>query len=251
MITQYHRPETIEDALRLLRRKQAATRALGGGTVLAAPSPDSFEVVDLQDLKLDRIGARGKNLHIGATATLESLYNHEAVPAALKNAIHHEASHNIRQAASVAGALVSADGRSPFATAMLALDAQLELQPKDETLGYGDLLAIGSRGLTGKLITKVVISTAVQLSYHYVARTPADLPIVALALARWTSGRTRLALGGWGSAPVLTMDGRESSGVIEAVENALSEAGDQWASSEYRQQAGRKLAERALAEVSA
>jgi hypothetical protein len=47
------------------------------------------------------------------------------------------------------------------------------------------------------------------------------------------------------------MDGRESSGVIEAVENALSEAGDQWASSEYRQQAGRKLAERALAEVSA
>jgi CO/xanthine dehydrogenase FAD-binding subunit len=251
MITEYHRPDTLEEALKLLRRKQPATRALGGGTVLAAPAPESFEVVDLQHLKLDRITARGKNLHIGATATLESLYNNEATPPALKTAIHHEATYNLRQVATVAGTLVAADGRSPFATAMLALDTQLEMQPKDETLGYGDLLAVGTRNLSGKLIIKIIISTAVHLSYHYVARTPADLPIVALALARWPSGRTRLALGGWGAAPVLALDGREGSGVVEAVENALGEAGDQWASAEYRQEAGRKLAHRAAAEVPA
>lgn len=250
MITQYHRPATVEEALRLLRRKQPLTRALGGGSVLAAPSAESFEVVDLQELKLDRITSRGKNLHIGATATLEALHS-SAIPAALQAAIAHEAAYNIRQVATAAGALVAADGRSPFAVAMLALDAQLELQPKDETLGYGDLLALRPRNLTGKLITKIVISSAVQLSYQYVARTPADLPIVAVALARWPSGRTRVALGGWAAAPALAMDGREGSGVLEAVENALSEAGDQWAGAEYRREAGRKLAERALAEVSA
>jgi CO/xanthine dehydrogenase FAD-binding subunit len=249
MITEYHRPDTLEEALKLLRRKQPATRALGGGSVLSAPSAETFEVVDLQLLKLDRIAARGKNLHIGATATLEALRSAAGLPEALKSAIGHEAAYNIRQVASVAGALVAADGRSPFAAAMLALDAQLEIQPKDETLGYGDLLALRGRNLAGRLITKVVISTAVHLSYHYVARTPADLPIVALALARWASGRTRLALGGWGAVPVLAMDGREGSGVIEAVENALSEAGDEWASAEYRQEAGRKLAARALAEA--
>lgn len=250
MITEYHRPATIEEALRLLRRKQP-TRALGGGTVLAAPSAETFEVVDLQDLKLDRISLRGKNLHIGASATLDALHSTAGVPSALVSAIGFEAAYNIRQVATIAGALVAADGRSPFATAMLALDAQLELQPKDETLGYGDVLALRPRGLVGKLITKIVVGTAVHLSYHYVARTPADLPVVALALARWPSGRTRLALGGWGAAPVLAMDGREGSGVVEAADNALSEAGDQWASAEYRRQSGRKLAERAVAEVPA
>lgn len=248
MITEYHRPATLEEALKLLRRKQVVTRPLAGGSVLNAPSQEAFEAVDLQDLKLDRIAARGKNLHIGATASLQSLLDAGGIPAALAAAIRHEATFTLRQTGTVAGSLVATDGRSPFGVAMLALDAQLEVQPKDETLGYGGLLALRSQ-LQGKLITKVVISSAVEFVYEYVARTPADLPVVSLALARWPSGRTRLALGGWGAAPTLAMDGREGSGVLEAAENVLSHAADQWASAEYRLSAGRELVHRALAEL--
>lgn len=240
MITEYHRPETIEEALKLLRRKLPVTRPLGGGTALTAPATGDLAAVDLQDLKLNKISIKGKNLHIGATATLQSLYETAGTPGALKAAIRHEATATMRQTATVAGSLVAADGRSPFAVAMLALDAQLELQPKDETLGYGDLLALHSQ-LQGKLITKIIISSAVQLSYEYVARTPADLPIVAIALAKWPSGRIRLAVGGWGAAPALAMDGKESRGVEDAIENALSAAGDQWASAEYRLEAALAL----------
>jgi CO/xanthine dehydrogenase FAD-binding subunit len=245
MITEYHRPATLEQALKLIRRKAPETRPLGGGTVLSAPSAAPVAVVDLQALKLNKITRKGNSLHIGAAATLQALLETEGIPAALAAAVRHEAAYNMRQVATVAGSLVAADGRSPFALVMLALDAQLELQPNDKTLGYGDLLALRAEKLSGKLITKVVISGQAALSYQYVARTPADLPIVALAMARWPSGRTRLAVGGFGSAPALAMDGKESGGVDAAIENAFSGSGDQWASVEYRLEAARALAQRA------
>lgn len=249
MITEYHRPETLEAALKLLRRKQPETRPLGGGTILTAPSSEPVAVIDLQALKLGKISLRGKTLHIGATATLQSLLENENLPPALKAVIEHEATYNLRQVATIAGSLVAAGGRSPFAGAMLALDAQLELQPKDESMSYGDLLALRREKLRGKLITKVTVSTATTLSYQYVARTPADLPIVCLAVASWPSGRTRLAVGGFGAAPVLALDGRDSSGLAEALENALTGARDQWASAEYRIEAGKALLTRAQAEL--
>jgi len=241
MITEYHRPATLEAALKLLRRKQPETRPLGGGTLLSAPSTESVAVVDLQALKLNNTSLRGKSLHIGATATLQALLDTEGVQPALAAAMRHEASYNLRQAATVAGSLVGADGRSPFATAMLALDAQLTLQPKDETIGYGELLALRAEKLRGKLITKITISLQTKVSYEYVARTPADLPIICIALATWPSGRTRLALGGFGDAPALALDGRDNSGLAEALENALGEAGDEWGTAEYRIEAGKAL----------
>ena len=249
MITEYHRPATLEAALKLLRRKQPVTRPLGGGTVLSAPGGNAVAVVDLQALKLNKISLRGKNLHIGATATLQALLDTEGIQSALIAAIQHEATYNLRQVATVAGTLVAAGGRSPFSAAMLALDAQLELQPKDESLAYGELLALRADKLRGKLITRITISTAAKLSYQYVARTPADLPIVCIALAQWPSGRTRLAVGGFGAAPVLALDGRDSSGLHEALENALTAASDQWASAEYRLETGKALLARAIADL--
>jgi CO/xanthine dehydrogenase FAD-binding subunit len=241
MISEYHRPATIEEALKLLRRKQPQTRPLGGGSVLAAPSTEPVAVVDLQKLKLNNISLKGKTLSLGATATLQALLETEGLPKSLTAAIKHEAAYNLRQVATVAGSLVAAGGRSPFGLAMLALDAQLEIQPKDEKVAYGEMLALRASALRGKLITKVSVSMQAELRYEYVARTPADLPIVALALARWPSGRTRLAAGGWGNAPVLVLDGRDASGLAEGLENALSNAADEWASTEYRIEAGKAL----------
>jgi CO/xanthine dehydrogenase FAD-binding subunit len=246
MITEYHRPATLEAALKLLRRKTPVTRPLGGGTILAATTAESVAVVDLQALKLNKISLRGKTLHIGATATLQTLLETAGIQPALSAAINHEATYNLRQVATVAGTLVAAGGRSPFAAVLLALDAQLELQPKDESIGYGELLALRADKLRGKLITRISISTAAKLSYQYVARTPADLPILCIALAQWPSGRTRLAVGGFGASLVLALDGRDSSGMPEALENALTNASDEWASAEYRLAAGKALLQRAI-----
>jgi len=154
----------------------------------------------------------------------------------------------------VAGALVTASGRSPFATAMLALDAQLRLQPDgnqpgDEQVGLGDLLPVRLERLPHRLITLVSIPLNARLAYEYVARSPADVPIVCAAVAIWPSGRTRVALGGFGDSPVLAFDGSEAEGAEIAASDAYSQAGDEWASAEYRQEVAGVLVKRCIRQL--
>src|SRR5512133_2086151 len=120
MILEYHRPETIETALELLARDQPVTLPLGGGTVLSRPGEQPYAVVDLQSLGLDQIERQGNTLVIGATARLESLLQYVDIQPDLRSCLRLEATFNLRQAGTVAGTLAAADGRSPFAAAMLA-----------------------------------------------------------------------------------------------------------------------------------
>jgi len=243
MITKYHRPPTQEEALKLL--SQADTRPLGGGTMLTQHNPGSFSVVDLQALGLDKIRKSGNNLEIGATSTLQTLLESIHALAELKSAIELEAPLNLRSMGTVAGTLVTCDGRSPFGVVMLALDAKCTLvSDQTSTVSLGDLLPLRNELLRGKLITKIEIPLNMKLAFEAVARTPADKPIVCAALAQWPSGRTRLALGGWGEAPTLAMDGNEPGGLQEAARNAFSEAADDWASAEYRMEVAAILGKR-------
>ena len=248
MITEYHRPQTMDDALKLLA--QPNTLPLGGGTKINSPAfkDRDFAVVDLQALDLKRILRSGYTLEIGATATLQQLLESADAPAALQQAIRQEASLNIRNAATVAGTLVSADGRSPFAAAMLALDAKLDIRystTESRISNIGEFLALRPAGL----ITLVSIPLNAKFAYEQVARTPADVPIVCAALAQWNSGRTRLALGGYGANPLLAMDGTEADGLESAARNTFHEAIDQWASAEYRMDVAATLAKRCLASL--
>lgn len=247
MIVEYHRPNTIEEALQLLARSEPRTLPLGGGTVISRSGPEPIAVVDLQALGLNQITRRGNILVIGAMVTLQSLLASSHNPLWLHESIIHETTYNIRQVASVAGALVACDGRSPFATAMLALDAKVTVIGEQESvISLGDLLPLRAEALRGKLITQVAIPLNAKMACEYLARTPADKPIVCAALAQWPSGRTRLALGGWGSQPLLAMDGSEPLGLEPAARNAFGEASDEWASAEYRVEVAATLARRCL-----
>ena len=246
MIIEYHRPKNIDEALELLARTQPVTVPLGGGTVLNSPSDDMFAVVDLQDICPGEINQAGSTLKVDAAATLQSLLDFSELPADLGKAITHEAAYNLRQSATVAGALVSGDGRSPFLAAMLALDAQLIWQPGDVKQALGEFVPLRDELRPGLLITEVQFSLQTKLAYEYVARSPADKPVVCVAVARWPSGRTRIVLGGYGDAPITAMDGEELDGAQDVVEYALMTAQDQWASAEYRMDTAKTLAGRCL-----
>jgi CO/xanthine dehydrogenase FAD-binding subunit len=246
MITEYFRPQTLDKALTLLA--QPNTVPLGGGTLLSAPRPDSVKVVDLQALGLNTIKKQGNNLEIGATVTLQQLLESKHCPEALKIAIKLEAPLNIRNSATVAGTLVTCDGRSPFATSLLALDAKLEEAALEGgkvqklTSNLGEFLPLRLR----LLITAIHIPLNAKFAFEYVARTPADKPIVCAALTQGSSGRTRLTLGGYGKNPLLAMDGTEAEGLDTAARNAYHEATDEWASAEYRMDVAATLAKRCL-----
>ena len=246
MITAYHRPQTLDEALTLLT--QPDTLPLGGGTLLSKPTTDSVQAVDIQLLGLDSLTKSGSSLELGATLTLQTLLESEHCPEALKSALKLEAPLNIRNAATVAGTLVACDGRSTFASLLLAMDAKVVVtsrQKGEETVNLGDFLPLREQ-VRGKLITKVVLPANIKLAFDYVSKTPADKPLVCAALAQWNSGRTRLALGGYGKSPMLAMDGTEAEGLESAAKNAFHEATDEWASAEYRMDVASTLAKRCL-----
>jgi CO/xanthine dehydrogenase FAD-binding subunit len=246
MIVEYHRPETLGDALALLSRPQPATLPLGGGTVLSQSGAEKYAVVDLQALGLSAIERQGNTLRIGATATLQQVFESKAVPEALRSAAHREASLNLRKMATLAGALVCADGRSTLATLLLAMDAKLKWLPGEQEVSLGDWMPLRETRKPGKLIVEISMPAAAQAEFETVARTPDDLPLVIVAAAKWPSGRTRVAVGGFGATPALAMDGTEPGGAADAVANALSQAQDAWASAEYRREVGIILVNRLL-----
>ena len=114
-----------------------------------------------------------------------------------------------------------------------------------ETLGIGDYLPLRPAGL----ITKLTVPGQARLAFEYVARTPSDKPIVCVALAQWASGRTRLAVGGWGATPRLAVDGTEAEGVQDAARNACHDATDEWGSAEYRMDVAATLSKRCLNKI--
>lgn len=242
MISTYHRPKTLDEAIALLT--QPNTLPLGGGTLLSHGTADSIAVVDLQALGLDAIRVNGNELQIGATCTLQALLTSEHCLPALKTALKLEAPLNIRNTATVAGTLVASDGRSPFAAMLLAMDAKIEINVNRQSsiVNCGEYILTRPSGL----ITAITIPLNVKTAFEYVSKTPADTPIVGAALAQWNSGRTRLVLSGYGKSPLLAMDGTEADGLDTAAKNAYHEAVDEWASAEFRMDVAATLAKRAL-----
>ncbi len=267
MITAYHRPQTLDEALALLT--QPNTLPLGGGTLLSQPTADSVSVVDLQRLGLDSLRVNGTELLIGATCALQSLLESNDCPDAMKSALRLEAPLNVRNTATAAGTLVASDGRSTFVTALLAMDAKVTViggqssvsseqssvisnQPALSKVEGSSVVSVGEYVLTRPhgLITQIAIPLNAKFAFEYVSRTPADKPIVCAALTQWNSGRTRLALGGYGRTPLLAMDGTEAEGIQAAARNTYHEANDEWASAEYRMDAAAVLAKRCLESIS-
>jgi CO/xanthine dehydrogenase FAD-binding subunit len=127
MIQEYNRPDSLEAALALLSRPELETLPLAGGTTLTSGTPGPVAVVDLQALGLATFQIQGNSLHLGATLTLQTLL--DRLPEAslvgvglidgLHKAILHEATYNLRSAATVAGTRImrsfTADHRSACA----------------------------------------------------------------------------------------------------------------------------------------
>jgi CO/xanthine dehydrogenase FAD-binding subunit len=252
MIYSYHRPNTLDEALDLLARPDGV--ALGGGTYISTPAFDKsrpIAIVDLQNLPLAGIEPAGDSLRVGARVTLQQLLETSATPDVIRHALRYEAPINTRNLATVAGTLVVADGRSPFATVLLAFDARLTLISKGstETASLTELLTFRGEAWAHKLITEIRMPLNVGAAWEGVSRTPREKPIVSVALSLRSGGRLRMALGGYGPAPILGLDAADRSGLEPAARNALHGATDEWASSEYRQDAAVTLVRRCLSRL--
>lgn len=182
------------------------------------------------------VSQKGSSLQLSAAASRQDLLAQPGLPAALHTILSRM--DGLQQP--VLAYIATAPGNSRLAAAMLALDAEFEYAD-GSTQSYGSLLALRS----GKLGIPTVLRFSLLAALDYY-----EAEGVWLALARWPSGRTRLAVGGWGAAPMLAMDGRESSGILEAAENAVMLASNGEPEDEARLAALRQLAGQAQAKES-
>jgi CO/xanthine dehydrogenase FAD-binding subunit len=251
MIKTYMRPSSLEEALELVTDPEKNLKPLGGGTTLSRQKDADFGVVDLQNLGLDRIEKRGQRIMAGAMVRLGALLDHSDVDAEIKRAIRTDASANIRNMATLGGWLISSDGRSILSALLLALDTTLTWQPEDKRVRLGNWLPLREAEAPAAILTELEWWMRPVVVFEYVARSPKDRPILIVAAAQWGSGRTRIVLGGYGNSPIVAMDGPEDRGADVASRDAYYEAGDQWATAQYRREVAARLALRCLDRIDA
>lgn len=253
MIVEYHRPNTLEDVVTLLSRKNVVTVPLGGGTWLSQKTQPDFAVVDLQDLELNKITDDGQTFTLGATVTLQQVLDEFPISidsmSAVEKSILIETTCNQRHSATIAGKLLTSDGRSPLTSAFLALDANLIFFPHKNILPLIDYLPLGNHFGNQKLIVGISIPKNVELRVDVVSRTEKDRPIVCVAAAIWPSNRFRVVLGGYGAVPVMAFDGLDRKRAFAAIHAVLRNADDEWGSAAFRIDVAEKLLKRILSSV--
>jgi CO/xanthine dehydrogenase FAD-binding subunit len=252
MILARHQPASLEAALQLLGRKSPLTFAMGGGFFLARADL-KLEVVELGAFHLNGFEKRGKYLEIGATASPQRFLDYTDTPTGLLRALQAAGPGHFDNVTS-AGALVGSDGRSVFTAALLAMDAQVNLAGESQAFELGQVLHMriyfpGLPALHGKLITGITINTETSLFFEAVHLNNSEQPAVILAAARWSSGRIRVVVSGWGRSPRLALDAPEPGGMAIAVSSALEEAGDEVANAGERIQAAAGMVARASKEL--
>jgi len=243
-MTNYYRPQSLSEALVLL--KNPNTIPLAGGTYINTKLRGRCNVVDLQNLSLDKLVVQNKKIEIGSTTKLQELYLHKHMPDHFRTALKLEAPLNIRNSASLGGLLLTCNGRSPVATSLLALDALIILEPNHNEILLSDFFSLRSNFPKESIITSIILPEDQRFCFTYVARTSFDQPIVCAALSTRKNGRARLALGGYGIQPLLVVDGDISDDISEAAFSAYSRAEDEWASAEYRSDMAKVLSKRCL-----
>jgi CO/xanthine dehydrogenase FAD-binding subunit len=275
-LAEYHKPTTLDEALKLLRRTRIKTVPVAGGTRLVPEAArDVRAVVDLSALGLSYIqtsevsptapssGVLRKNfgsLAIGATTKLQAIADHEAARAyadgVLVEAILDSASRNTREAASLAGSIVAAPGNSPLFTALLALDAYLIVRGARGT--REDEIALPywtpqPRSLILR-VTLPALQASTRAAYEKVARTPADLPIVCVAARATVADQQlrdiRLALGGVAEKPiVITQPAGSIDHLAQLAVSAITPSDDYFATADYRREMIGVLVKRALSSL--
>jgi CO/xanthine dehydrogenase FAD-binding subunit len=246
MIIDYSRPKNMKEAIALLDRKEPRSIPLAGGSIVSKLRGEPVAVVDLQDLGLAQISKSTNSFDIGSMVTLHEFGEYFKSPEITK-AISIQAAKNKQNSATLGGLVCLADGRSPLLTLLLALDASLVWEPTGKTISLGNWLPQRREWNEGKILTTIKISES-RIKFDSIGRSPKDQPILCCAVASWKTGRIRIAIGGFGPTPTLALDGNKTDNIQKAVKIALSNSKDQWASSEYRIEAGTKLAERLLNE---
>lgn len=249
----YARPESLDEALELMRRHGEEARPLAGGQslvpLLAMRLARPAVVVDLNRLpELAGMEVAPHRLRIGAGVRLAALERDPAVAGrlpVLREALAHVAHFQVRNRSTFGGCLAHADPAAEVPALALLLGATVQLRSAqgERALPVAEFL----RGAFTTAIQPGELVVAVDLPFESggwafaeVARREGDFALVGAAAVHPRGGAGRAVVFGAGSAPQL-VDGAD--------ENAIQAVSDIHASAVYRRRVGARLVARVLGEA--
>jgi len=240
MITEYHRPLTLDEAIALVADPRAVILS-GGTTANAEPDGSASVAVDLQALDLSGIDTDTNVVRIGATTRLQDIVDSDEIPTLLRDLARREAPNTIRNVATVGGTIATTDPESQLLTGLLAYGATVTVVGDGSTSEHSIDELLGSASLLdGSIITSVSVPTGGTAAADRTARTPMDQSIVMAVAHRGSDGDVRLAVSGVAPVPMIVAP--------EELE-ALDPPSDFRGSTEYRRQLASVLAGRVLGAI--
>ncbi len=270
-VSSYFQPASVPEAIALLAEHGSELLVIAGGTVAMPLINEGIslpaKVMGLRNVGINRVELSGGRLWVGATATLTALTGQPHVPL-LAEAARHTASWQVRNMGTIGGNLFTPPPGGDVATALLALDAQVEV------VGRGGVRLLPLDGFwTGFMTTvlapdELVVRVAVPVTtdrhaFLKFGRKSANTPAVVTVAARAAIdgdlvADARVALGAAGPHPLRSagaeaaLIGRRVTPAViaEAAAAAMADAqpfSDSVASEWYRRRMVGVMVERALA----
>ncbi len=255
---EYARPETVEEAIRLLGADEGARALAGGQTLLnvmkaRAASPDVL--VDLNRLEeLRRIARSGDGgLELGAMATYTQLMLDPAVAESrpvLAEVAAAIADVQVRNRGTIGGNVCSNDPTNHFPPLVAALDARMTIRGADgerEVAAEDFFLGVYLTAVApGELLTTITLPAGGRDGFAAVTLGRDGTCIVNAAAN--LDGEPRIAIGCVDAVPVLVRpEGTDEESVRAAVRGAsLDPPADVHASADYRRHLAEVLAVRAV-----
>jgi carbon-monoxide dehydrogenase medium subunit len=217
-VSTYFQPASVPDALALLGEHGPDLLVMAGGTVAMPLINEGISlprfVMGLRRAGLDGLGRTGDTLRIGAMTTLTALADQSDSPL-LAMAARRTASWAVRNMATVGGNLFTPPPGGDVATALLALDAGIELTGPAgaRTIPIATFWTgfLGTALGADELVTAILVPLAPDgtsgeafLKFgRKAANTPAVVTVAAhVTIDRGIVGEARIALGAVGPHPL-------------------------------------------------
>ncbi|KDR95741.1 CO or xanthine dehydrogenase, FAD-binding subunit [Peptoclostridium litorale DSM 5388] len=258
-IKEYVCPKSIEEAYELLmERKNSAI--IGGCAFLRMGSKSIGKGIDLSGLGLDYINEFEDRFEIGAMATLRQIETSEELKGSFgsffEDSVKNIVGVQLRNIATIGATVFSRYGFSDPITALLALDAQVELHNG----GAMSLEEFMENGPRRDILTKIIVNkNCSAASFKMIRNSMADYAIINAAVSKGEYGY-RIAVGARPYAASLAKGAMEklngANDALSAIDDSaktaaqeLSFSGNMRASQEYRMAVCPVLVKRALMEV--